>query len=63
MKAGRIAIWNKNKVVSAIALGMGVTNMAFFVQGKCGLLSSPLYTGNLEPHKHGPELGIVRVSY
>jgi len=36
MKAGRIAIWNKNKVVAAIALGMVVTNFAFFVQGKCG---------------------------
>ena len=50
MKTGSIAIWNKNKVIAAIALGMGVANITFLLQGRCGRLPSSLYTGNLESH-------------
>lgn len=33
MKPSRIAIWNKDKVVVAIATGVWVTNIAFMIQG------------------------------
>ena len=34
MKASSIAIWNKNRVVAAISLGVWVTNIAFIIQGE-----------------------------
>lgn len=34
-----IAIWNKNRVVVAISLGVWMTNIAFLIQGESGHLS------------------------
>jgi hypothetical protein len=36
-----IAIWNKNRVVVAIALGVWVTNIAFLIRGESEHLSAP----------------------
>jgi hypothetical protein len=33
------AIWNKNRVVVAISLGVWMTNIAFLIQGESGRLS------------------------
>src|SRR6202789_3263790 len=34
IKASSIAIWNKNRVVAAISLGVWVINIAFLIQGE-----------------------------
>jgi hypothetical protein len=34
-----MAIWNKNKVVIAISLGVWMTNLAFLIQGESERLS------------------------
>jgi hypothetical protein len=36
-----IAIWNKNRVVVAIAVGVWVINIAFLIQGESERLSLP----------------------
>jgi len=36
-----MAIWNKNRVVVAISLGVWMTNFAFLIQGEFGRLSQP----------------------
>ena len=38
MKAPRIAVWNKDRVVVAIATGVWVINIAFLIQGNSPLL-------------------------
>lgn len=42
MDAFSIAIWNKNRVVVAISLGVWMTNIAFLIQGESQRLSLSL---------------------
>ena len=39
MDDSSVAIWNKNRVVVAISLGVWMTNIAFLIQGESGRLS------------------------
>ena len=48
IKATSIAIWNKNKLVTAIALGVWVTNIAFLIRGNWTCPFRLTYMINLE---------------
>lgn len=56
-----MAIWNKNRVVVAVSLGVWVTNIAFLIQGEFGRLSLDLSDArNLIQTRLNP--GIARVN-
>jgi hypothetical protein len=56
-----IAIWNKNRVVVAISLGMWMINICFIIQGESEWLSLrlPVYR---KSHTSVLESGVARVN-
>jgi hypothetical protein len=56
-----IAIWNKNRVVVGISLGVWMTNIAFLIQGESGSLSLNLSVYQ-ESYTKRLDLGIARVN-
>ena len=36
-KVGRVAIWNREKMIILIAMGVWVTELAFLINGECPL--------------------------
>ena len=34
---GRVAIWNREKIIILFAIGVWVTNVAFLINGECPL--------------------------
>jgi hypothetical protein len=42
-KLGRMAIWNREKIVILIAIGVWVTDVAFLIIGECSLLSMGVF--------------------
>ncbi len=56
-----IAIWNKNRVVVAISLGVWMINVGFLIQGESEWLSLRLPVSR-ESHTNARGSGVARVN-